>query len=697
MSSPATILTPVQLSELGFALVPWRNRKADERKPLIKNFLHDIQTAKDTARTLFAAPDCDWAIIPIDHAVIDIEMKNGLDGERDLLALFPDIDWSIYPQAKSYSGGRHIWVKLPEGWTRKGQLHIADGIEIKCRNATAHIPPSMGYEWINPLTTYDIPVAPDAFLEAWANAKPKTVRNLDSGEKVGPGARHSFLCSVAGSMRNLGLGEQALFACLRETANEKCEKPSEVSDDEIRGIAKSYAEKDADSFDMRLAQGEDTAKSVEAFFKRPVVHSEVQVDRDENDNPRLTEAQLRPTALIAAWVDWILAGANRKQPELSLLAACVGIATCIGRKLVWRGSHANMYAMGLASSGSGKNDPHNSIAKVLEAAGMGDLVGASDIGSDAGLLAQISSKPEIVWPIDEFSIVLEYMHRPNAPAYITYLAKYLLGLFSCDAYNGKALKNEAPLIIPNPYPNLLTWAQPKTFLSVFDDRMANSGFIGRFIIFVGEDLPRLNARAMKTPIPTELIEGLKRARSSTHQLFKTVGATRDTVEIRASDEVIEYYYKKCEETEDIVQKHKGTMQGTLWARTTEKANKFALIHAWSLNPADPEMTIESIDWGFQVVYFANKSLIDMLKTRVVNSQDENVKFVEDVITKAGSTGLTNSRLLMSTSRIERNRRDAILQDLIDCGKIVCITKKSESGKGRPSQKYIATCNMEKDQ
>lgn len=673
-------------------MVPWKNRTTEDRKPIISGFLENKPSPTTVAQWEARYTECDWAIVPMDHAVVDIEMKNGKNGEQDLINLFPNIDWSIYPQTKTYNGGRHIWVRLPDGWTKKGGVHIAKGIEIKCRTGSAHIPPSEGYAWINELTSYDIPVGPDELWDAWRNSRPASIAKHDVSELIACGARHGFLCSLAGTMRNAGMGEEELTIMLRLTANKRCEKPHEISDEEIAGIAKSYAEKDADSFELRLAHGESAAVSVEAFFSKPVKPMVEVLEHTDPTVPSLTDKQLRPTALIAEWVDWVLEGANRRQPELTLLAACVGLGVCIGRKLTWNNTHANLYAMALASSGSGKNDPLGSITKVLEAAGASDLIGASDIGSDAGLIEQIASKPDIVWAIDEFALILENLNKPNCPGYVTYIAKYLLALHSCDPYRGKALKGTEPVIIASPYPCLYTCTQPKVFLGAYNDKMSDSGLLGRFTVFLGDNLPRANPRTVRRPPPETLVSGIKLARDSTRNFFKAVGETRPTVEIQCDEDTLKHYFDRYNEVEDHVQKHKDGIEGTLSARTMEKANKFALIHAWSLNPAEPKMTKESIDWGVEIAQYANKCMMSMLSSRIVNVQDEHTKFIYDVIFKSGTVGLMPSKIIAATHRIDRNRRDSILQDLIDCGKIVTVKTKAESGKGRPALRYIAACN-----
>lgn len=687
-------LKPHEYAELGFRVVPWANRKANDRKPLISNWLDTHASTATVKQWEDKWPECDWAIVPVDHVVLDIEMKNGLNGEQDLLNLFPDVDWSIYPQTKSFTNGRHIWMRLPDGWTKKGGVHIAHGLEVKCRNGSAHIPPSTGYSWIRRLDAYEIPVAPDCFLDVWRECRPVS-QAVDPTVPVPTGGRHAFLCGMAGKLINGGLQGDILFTTLRTIANERCEKPEEVTDEEIRGIADSYNEKDADSFELRLIQGESAAVSVEAFFSRPVAPMSEPVEHSDATLPSLTSEQLRPTALIAEWVDWVLSGAPRRQPELTLLAACVGIGLCVGRKLTWQNTHANIYGMALASSGSGKNDPLSSITKVLEAAGAVDLIGASDIGSDAGLIDQMATKPEIVWCIDEFALILENLNKPNCPGYVTYIAKYLLALHSCDPYRGKALKGTAPVVLENPYPCLYTCTQPKVFLGAYNDKMADSGLLGRFTVFLGDNLPRANPRIVRRPPPESLVEGIKVARDSTRNFFKAVGGKRETVEILCDEEVYEYYLSRYDQVEDYVQKHKDSIDGTLAARTMERANKFALIHAWSLNPSEPKMTIPSIEWGIQIAEYSNACMKKLLADRIVNVQDEHSKFMYDVIFKSGSTGIMPSRLISSTHRIDRHRRDSILQDLIESGKVVTAKTKAESGKGRPALRYIAAANLEK--
>lgn len=687
-------MTPFELAQHGWHLVPWTNRHSTTRQPLVKDFLKNRPSPKTIEGWARQWPDCDWAIVPQDHVVLDIEMKNGKDGEADLKRLeaqFGPLP-THGPQTRSFTGGgRHIWLRLPDGCELRGGAYIGEGkgIEIKCRSGSVHIPPSHGYTPINAIGAYEnCPMAPDWVIDLWSKAKP-VGRVLPEGEKYGMGERHAGLCSFAGKLRNLGLSEEGIYQGLVGARHDKCEDPESVSDEELRGIAKSYAVKEADSFELRVERKEQEALSVENFFSRKVVVI-ARPAPTEADTPVLSGSDLRPTPLIAEWVDWVVSNADRPQHELSLLSACVGLAGLIGRNLTWSHSHANLYGLGLATSGSGKNTPLHSIEKVYCAAGFEDLLGASRIGSDAGMLCEMSAKPNILWPLDEVAILLNTFQKGQTPAYIDGIKQYLLEWYTCSPHRGIALKDAPTKAIPNPYPNIMAFAQPATFQKAYTDEMAENGLLGRFSIFLGEDLPRKNFYAVRTPPPITLIEAIKKACAAQPQIFSTIGTPRQPAEIAAAPDVIAHRIMRDGQIEDELALIKSTepLQATLLSRTMEKSNKFALIHAWSLNPLAPMMTKESVDWGITITRYTNACMLKLLATKKSGPQEEAVSYVLSAIEAKGSAGVSPSKLIGFTRRLERTKRESILRDLIESGRV--LAQKKKNTRGPDTLAYIST-------
>jgi hypothetical protein len=89
-----------------------------------------------------------------------------------------------------------------------------------------------------------------------------------------------------------------------------------------------------------------------------------------------------------------------------------------------------------------------------------------------------------------------------------------------------------------------------------------------------------------------------------------------------------------------------------------------------------------------------RKILQEISPEAVELDDAHVKTIYDIINRAGRQGIISSKLLAATHRLDRTLRDKALDALVQQTKIVCIVKRSESGKGRPSLKYTATCHIE---
>ena len=232
-------MSPLHLHELGYWLVPWFR---DPRRPAVKGFL---AKRYDPAGFVCAyGGDLDWAIRPVEVAVLDLEMKHGLDGVADMARVFPDIDWQ--PTTRTKSGGFHVYYRQPEGEPLVGGHFIAPGIECKAVNGTVHVPPSMGYTWRNELPAPgNLPRMPQPIVDAWRNAARPSGRGQQefATERYPEGQRRRRLCSMAGKLRGCGLDARELFAALIAVRDNRCESTEGITDDDIRRIATDYGRK----------------------------------------------------------------------------------------------------------------------------------------------------------------------------------------------------------------------------------------------------------------------------------------------------------------------------------------------------------------------------------------------------------------------------------------------------------------------
>ena len=227
-------MTPSDLHALGYHVVPWFR---SPRKPAVTGWLEKRVNPDGFIRAY--GDDLDWAIVPTDTVVLDLEMKGGLDGMRDLQE-FGEVLPGAITQTKS--GGFHYWFRQPEGVRLVGGHHIRPGIEAKAINGSVHIPPSVGYQAIVELGASEyLPVLPSALIDAWQkSAKVPGTSKSYAVEVYALGERRARLCSMAGKLRAAGLTEPELMAALCAVRDARCADPSTFSDGEIAGIAKDY-------------------------------------------------------------------------------------------------------------------------------------------------------------------------------------------------------------------------------------------------------------------------------------------------------------------------------------------------------------------------------------------------------------------------------------------------------------------------
>jgi hypothetical protein len=117
---------------------------------------------------------------------------------------------------------------------------------------------------------------------------------------------------------------------------------------------------------------------------------------------------------LRLFVDYIVASAIRPQPWLAVGASLAALGALMGRKYRTASNlRSNLYIVGIADSGSGKNHAREVINELFVEARVGHYLGGNEIASGAGLLTAIHRQPAILFQIDEFGIFLgaEYANR----------------------------------------------------------------------------------------------------------------------------------------------------------------------------------------------------------------------------------------------------------------------------------------------
>jgi hypothetical protein len=146
------------------------------------------------------------------------------------------------PIARTGGGGEHIFFAHPGVEIRNSAGRLGPGLDIRGDGGYVVAAPSTHpngkvYEWIVDPST---PLAPfPAWMIEYLKDTPATALPVSSNGAIANGSRNATLTSLAGTMRNKGFSEDAMYQALLIHNREKCSPP--LTDGEILVIARSVS------------------------------------------------------------------------------------------------------------------------------------------------------------------------------------------------------------------------------------------------------------------------------------------------------------------------------------------------------------------------------------------------------------------------------------------------------------------------
>lgn len=222
----------------------WPKNSDGKRIPMWRDYFNRPATIADI-------PNHDGynvAVVPKDHAVLDLDRKNGVDGVATLDVL-AKANGTSYDQLAtstlrviSPSGGVHLWFKYGGDLTT---VNAGGGLEIKRKTSTIHVPPSDGYTWV----VRPVAELPPWLEDFWRDAR-STVWDSVGDSSFANGRRHDSLKAFALKAREtLCLGVDELEALLHATNEARCDPPLDA--DEVSSLAQWAATKQPTAADVR--------------------------------------------------------------------------------------------------------------------------------------------------------------------------------------------------------------------------------------------------------------------------------------------------------------------------------------------------------------------------------------------------------------------------------------------------------------
>lgn len=406
--------------------------------------------------------------------------------------------------------------------------------------------------------------------------------------------------------------------------------------------------------------------------------------------PELIELSKTAPHTLGLLIDFILKTSQYPQPVLAL-GASIGVLGALQAHKIRTENNArtNIFSLGLAHSGAGKDHARQACMYLLNKTGNSDLIGG-DPASATGLLKSLEDGAgRRIMFMDEFGRVQEGM-KSNAASHLAAIPTTLLKLFSSagGTFHGNEYANrdgKSPRVdIDQPCLSIYATSVPSRLYKSLSSMDAIDGFLSRWLIFESNDYPSLNRDALPLDgVPADLKRDITywtdaptnmnpKGNLSALAIDPKVVPFDDEAMARWDQFAIEQR-QKCRESVKS-----GDGMEAVYSRLAEHAQKIALI---AHDPRKGYIDTEVIDWALRLVTTCGKYMVDSITSKIADNQQEaDTNAVLNIIRKHGT--VTAQQLARKLRRLKRKERNEILNDLIEAGEITHMVDADPLGRMR---------------
>lgn len=478
----------------------------------------------------------------------------------------------------------------------------------------------------------------------------------------------------------------------------------------LRAMMESSAAPRDERWRARYEDIPRAVSSAQEKFRKPV---EIRLFAEEQ-LPAIVRAPDVPAHLLTVpgrlgeAVMWINATARKPQPMLAVQAALALGSTVTGRRYcTTNGNWPMLYLLNVAASGSGKEHAKYAVEHLLEAAGLGRLIGAGRFASESGVLSALIERPANFSVIDEFgkmmqaAAVAQNFADRNTLKFITEVWGRADGVVRPVAYSTAGMSSRqaedlAKRLVRKPSLTLLAMTAHEPLFAGVTSASIADGFLARFLV-VYADRGRQEARIVEShEAPETLVEWISRAHVGPERAGNMAGipAAHDVEPVPF---VLDFDAGARARFAELGRRMKTLGDeldaeglGEMADRVTEMAMRVALVVAISLE--DDIVGGRAAAWACEYVEFHFLRNISMLRERLADGPfDQLCKDIVRLTRAAGLRGMTERDLNKSSrtfrASAERMRLDA-LASLQRREELALADIATPGGRGRKRRAYV---------
>ena len=394
-----------------------------------------------------------------------------------------------------------------------------------------------------------------------------------------------------------------------------------------------------------------------------------------------------PDGILAEMVEYMVSTARRPQPLLSLGASLCALGALMGRKYRTETNlRSNLYVVGIADSGSGKNHAREIVNELFFEAGLAQHLGGNKIASGAGLLTALHRQPALLLQIDEFGMFMSAAaDRKRSPRHITEILDNMTelytaagGVFLGAEYANHDGRNERRDIV-QPCLCVYGTTTPVHFWNALQSANVVDGSLARLIILPTEDdyPEEAMGRGIRTAPPrARRAAQARRHRRRPHSRRQSLGARRRRHHRRGTDDGEDDAGGERGLRRAWIGHHEGASQGARappiprsWLASARTPRSWRSIAAVSRDPVAPTITAGGRGMGDRLHPALRQSRTMRAVDQHVadNEIERNHKKMLDIIRTAGQGGLTKTELTRKTQFLDRRTRDEAILTLTEAG------------------------------
>ena len=445
--------------------------------------------------------------------------------------------------------------------------------------------------------------------------------------------------------------------------------------------AQKYSRKAAGN-KLRPAVDVDAIQLPTVFSNTLKTEPEIKSESKKQGRPKSYEVAFRkfmnPGGTLQLMCDYINNTSYKLQPELALMSSIVAMGTVVGRLIQDEdGTLTNVYAVGVAGSGKGKDRALEVIEEIFSIAGIDDFIVPPSFVSGSALINAIAEQPNCISLTDEigeYFKVLKTSGKRNP--HMQEVIKDLLRLYSSNkkAYRSSGAVSRSSKIVYSPCYNFYGCTVAESLYEGLSIEAITSGFLPRIFLMEGRKSPKKNeVNGIITPeniaasiehwnwLRNEMVRG-----GNVKDIQQKIG--KPDMEVYPYESGVRDYYSYKADIYSEKGDEVGYPWDALWTRVLEKGKKLALIHACSLQYG--KVTLESAQYG--VEFSETNSVMSEFRLNDNLYENEDQQFEKLILSKIEENGgVIGQRDLGQKTKHKINviQRNKIIKALIDGGVI----------------------------